>query len=220
MCFSFPATAPFIGDLDTYSKSPGELGETSQELLGYAYEATKQTPKAESILNDIVTAHPGTEFEKDALILLASMRDFDTSAAEVSSNALNQLVLKYGSSVDKGLLLSLGAKVTPQPQASASSQAVAANVDSTSVLSGTALENYPNPFNPTTTIEFEVPSSGLVSLKVYDVLGREVATLVNSYESAGAHSVRFNGDDLASGIYFYRLTTPGVNLVRKMILMK
>ncbi|MCL5267019.1 MAG: T9SS type A sorting domain-containing protein [Bacteroidetes bacterium] len=83
-----------------------------------------------------------------------------------------------------------------------------------------ALENYPNPFNPTTTIKFEVPSSGFVSLQVYDVLGRLVATLVDGNENAGQHSVQFNGQNLASGIYLYRLTAPGIDQVKKMILMK
>ena len=81
-------------------------------------------------------------------------------------------------------------------------------------------QNYPNPFNPTTSIGFNVRSSGFVSLRVYDVLGREVATLVDGYESAGAHWVQFNGSRFASGVYFYRLTAPGVVQVKKMILTK
>ncbi len=81
-------------------------------------------------------------------------------------------------------------------------------------------QNYPNPFNPSTVIGFVVRSSGFVSLKVYDVLGREVATLVAGRQSPGAHSVVFNGSKFASGVYFYRLTAPGVNIVRKMLLEK
>ncbi len=218
--FQLSRDSTIIGDLDTYSKSPGELGESSQELLGYAYEATEQTSKAESILNDIITTHPGTEFEEDALILLASMKDFDTSAAQVSSAALNQLILKYGSSVDKGMLLSLGARVNTQPRPSSSNLAAQPKPDSTTVLSGTRLENYPDPFNPTTMISYQLPMNGHVTLEVYDVLGRLVTTLVDGYQSAGGHSVQFNADNLASGVYFCRLTASGTELVRKMILMK
>lgn len=66
------------------------------------------------------------------------------------------------------------------------------------------LDCYPNPFNPTTTISYQVPAAGLVSLKVYDMLGREVAGLVSGYKGAGKYSVQFNGQDLASGVYFVR----------------
>lgn len=81
-------------------------------------------------------------------------------------------------------------------------------------------QNYPNPFNPSTVIGFEVLRSGFVSLKVYDVLGREVATLVNGREMAGPHTISFNGDKLPSGVYFYQLTAKGVNIVKKMLLLK
>lgn len=67
-------------------------------------------------------------------------------------------------------------------------------------------QNYPNPFNPTTTIEYRLSSSGFVSLKVYDMLGREVTTLVNEHQKAGTHAMIFDGERLASGVYFYRLT--------------
>ncbi len=81
-------------------------------------------------------------------------------------------------------------------------------------------QNYPNPFNPTTVITFTVRSSGFVSLTVYDVLGTKVATLAEGSQSAGTHSIVFNGSKYASGVYFYRLTAPGVNMVRKMLLEK
>ncbi len=81
-------------------------------------------------------------------------------------------------------------------------------------------QNYPNPFNPTTVIEFRVPSSGFVSLKIYDVLGRNVATLVNERQNAGDHSVTFNASNLPSGVYFYRLTAGDFSKTKKMILAK
>lgn len=67
-------------------------------------------------------------------------------------------------------------------------------------------QNYPNPFNPVTTIKYNLVNSGLVKLKVFDVLGREVQTLVNDFKSAGTHSVEFNASNLSSGIYFYQLS--------------
>ncbi|MAT58384.1 MAG: hypothetical protein CMF23_10480 [Ignavibacteriae bacterium] len=81
-------------------------------------------------------------------------------------------------------------------------------------------QNYPNPFNPTTSIEYSVPSSEYVSLKVYDVLGNEVATLVNGQKSAGRHEVKFNASSLSTGMYIYRIQAGNFNQVRKMMLVK
>ncbi|KUO59947.1 hypothetical protein APF79_09235 [bacterium BRH_c32] len=81
-------------------------------------------------------------------------------------------------------------------------------------------QNYPNPFNPTTVIEFNMPKSGFVTLKVYDLLGREVSTLVNEIKDAGRHQINLNGAGLASGIYIYKINTGGFTAVKKMTLIK
>lgn len=81
-------------------------------------------------------------------------------------------------------------------------------------------QNYPNPFNPTTSIEYSVPSNEYVSLKVYDILGREIATLVSEQKSAGSYEVKFDGSNLSSGVYFYKLNAGNYNQVMKMILLK
>jgi len=88
----------------------------------------------------------------------------------------------------------------------------------------TLSQNYPNPFNPSTKIQYTVGNAGLVSLKVYDVLGREVATLVNGRQEAGSYTVPFNTSkgtlSLSSGVYFYRLQAGSLVSTRKLILMK
>ncbi len=81
-------------------------------------------------------------------------------------------------------------------------------------------QNYPNPFNPTTKIQYSLPSAKEVSLQVYDVLGREVATLVDKKQKAGSYTVTFDAKELSSGVYFYRLKTQNTNKVRKMMLIK
>jgi hypothetical protein len=87
--------------------------------------------------------------------------------------------------------------------------------------SGIVLEqNYPNPFNPTTVVGFQLSVVGDVTLKVYDALGREVATLVNERLSAGTHSVEFDASDLASGVYLYRLTVGGESFTKRMTVLK
>ena len=81
-------------------------------------------------------------------------------------------------------------------------------------------QNYPNPFNSTTKIEYSIPTASFVTIKVYDILGREIATLVYEEKPAGNYEVKFNGSDLSSGIYFYNLRTGDYSSVKKMILMK
>jgi len=81
-------------------------------------------------------------------------------------------------------------------------------------------QNYPNPFNPATLIRFSIPEQGLVTLKVYNLLGETVATLVNNELSSGKYEVSFNGAKLSSGIYFYTITTDNFIATKKMILMK
>jgi hypothetical protein len=81
-------------------------------------------------------------------------------------------------------------------------------------------QNYPNPFNPVTTIRYQIPTAETVNLKVYDILGKEVATLVNGRQEAGSYTVPFNAVRLASGVYFYRLQAGGFVETRKMLLVK
>lgn len=81
-------------------------------------------------------------------------------------------------------------------------------------------QNYPNPFNPSTRIEYDIPRSGVVSLRVYNILGQEVATLVNSTLIAGHYSVQFNASRLSSGMYLYRLQSASGVMVKKMLLVK
>lgn len=81
-------------------------------------------------------------------------------------------------------------------------------------------QNYPNPFNPSTVITFELPTATSVELKVFDITGREVATLLNETRTAGTHQVRFDASDLASGMYLYRLKTANNTLTRKLTLIK
>ncbi len=82
------------------------------------------------------------------------------------------------------------------------------------------LQNYPNPFNPTTNIKFSIPQSGNVSLKVFDILGREVMTVLNQFEGAGSYTATFDASKLATGVYIYRLESGSFRSVKKMMLIK
>lgn len=81
-------------------------------------------------------------------------------------------------------------------------------------------QNYPNPFNPETIISFQIPEACNVSLKVYDLLGNEVKTLVNEFKQPGRYSIKFDGSNLSSGVYFYKLETKAFKQIKKLLLMK
>jgi len=101
------------------------------------------------------------------------------------------------------------------------------NVQSVSIVNNesvaltyTLKQNYPNPFNPTTQIIYSIPKFSNVSVKVYDILGQEIATLVNEKKSKGVYTVRWETENASTGLYMYRLVTGDYELTRKMILTK
>ncbi|MBK8982869.1 MAG: T9SS type A sorting domain-containing protein [Ignavibacteria bacterium] len=81
-------------------------------------------------------------------------------------------------------------------------------------------QNYPNPFNPVTKINYDLASDDFVKITLYDISGKEVRTLVNEFRQAGFHSAEFNASELTSGIYIYKLESPGFTAMRRMILVK
>ena len=81
-------------------------------------------------------------------------------------------------------------------------------------------QNYPNPFNPSTEIRFALPQDGYVTLKIYNSLGQEVASLIDGNAPAGYHTVQLDAGNLASGIYFYRITAGSFSQIKKMMLLK
>lgn len=81
-------------------------------------------------------------------------------------------------------------------------------------------QNYPNPFNPSTLITYDIPKDGIVKITVFDVAGKEVSTLVNKFQKSGKYSVSFDGSNFTSGVYFYKIETPGFTETKKMILIK
>jgi len=81
-------------------------------------------------------------------------------------------------------------------------------------------QNYPNPFNPITNIKFAIPENDFVTIKVYDILGKEIATLVNEKLTAGYYQFSFDASGMSSGVYFYRMTTSKFTQVKRMMLIK
>jgi len=95
-----------------------------------------------------------------------------------------------------------------------------ANNSSARIYEYKLFDNYPNPFNPYTTITYTLKESGKTTLKIYNSLGQEIATLVDEVQAAGPHVVKLNAGKLASGVYFYRLDSGSFHQTKKMVLMK
>ena len=150
----------------------------------------------------------------------------DTSTAAVKRytgmpHGFNAVKLEYGGDVAAGTPITLVFDAIRI----ATSYAQLATVTSVKPLDNqpnqfSLNQNYPNPFNPTTTINYTLKTTGMTRLTVYDVLGREVAVLVNGTQSQGSHTATFQADRLASGIYFYRLESSGSTMTKKMLLLK
>ena len=94
------------------------------------------------------------------------------------------------------------------------------SIEETKSTSYALLQNYPNPFNPTTVIRYNIPKDGFVILKIYDILGREVKTLVNENKLQGRFEVSFNASSLASGVYIYQLRAGNFVSTKKLLLLK
>ncbi|MCB0728689.1 MAG: T9SS type A sorting domain-containing protein [Ignavibacteriae bacterium] len=94
------------------------------------------------------------------------------------------------------------------------------NSSSNSINKYALSQNYPNPFNPVTKIKYDIPFDGKVSIKIFDISGRLINTLVNEYKVAGRFETDFHGENLSSGVYYYRIESGEFSQVRKMILIK
>lgn len=111
-------------------------------------------------------------------------------------------------------------KLIPRTDADFVNYATDVQDDFNSVYEFTLAQNYPNPFNPSTKINYSIPAEGLVTLKVFNILGQEVASLVNDFKTAGAHTISFDASKLSSGIYLYKIDSNGFTQTKKMMLIK
>jgi len=128
---------------------------------------------------------------------------------EYKSNGIYRVTLTIKNSIDSWDTVSANLEV------------IAVGVEKNSIPNSFELsQNYPNPFNPSTTIKFSIPTVTNVSLKIYDILGNEVANLVNEKKDAGEYEFNFNASNLASGIYFYKLQAGSFSQTKKLLLIK
>jgi hypothetical protein len=196
----------------SFIKESGTLGISASIALMQMYASVGELVQARQMAEQLCSQYPGTEIQRRVLTFLASFSAFSATQQGVSRQALAVLKSKYRNELDAGLLAALE---SANPRESSLLIQTIANADHHPLLS-----NYPNPFNPTTVIQFQVQSFGLVSLKVYDLLGREIAVLVREQKEPGVYSVRWDAGHLPSGMYFYRLESANKFYIQKMLLVR
>jgi hypothetical protein len=219
-----------LPDLIQYFNSlPNQADKEQNLLLSYLYLKQGDAKSARQVNNSIISANPNTSIGSQAKLNNFYISLYNDNDAQAALSVLNDVLDKKDwsdsmaiSTADQALHTYVDPKtgtmpyVSYQPSANGSQQSAVGTQQAQTGL----MENYPNPFNPTTRINYQLKVTGHVTLKVYDILGREVTTLVDESQESGIHYTTFDGTRLASGVYFYRLTAPGVNQMRKMMLTK
>jgi len=206
-------SSEILARLDNASTTYHGKSVAKLAALRRVYEYIKRGRYQDAVAQagDVVRLNDDTTLVKFSLYDLGSIYWYFLANKETARQYYGQLIARFPNDpLTHSAEATLGESTGPQKPVATTSPSGAAF----------ELQNSPNPFNPATMIRFSVPADGYVSLKVFDVLGREVATLLNEYRAAGTHQVNFNATNLPTGIYFTRLATAGMDLVRKVMLVK
>jgi tetratricopeptide (TPR) repeat protein len=201
--------------LERYSSGKSKVAQYAHYRKGYQHLYLKEYDKAIEIMK-------GTEFtEEDVYLKQVRLYDLGVIYLDFIDNKLegynyfSELVNTYPECILSDVANTFYIKTKDGYEKPPEGDKEVATVTETKLFA-----NYPNPFNPSTVIKYQLSDASQVSLRVYDVMGREVATLVDSYQNKGNYDVTFNANNLASGIYIYKLNAGGKQLINKMLLMK
>ena len=208
--------AEILSLLEAQTAAGKAFATVAREVLMNAHFRVENDEAGRAIAEGLIRDYPGTDHERNAWLSLfyANMSRTDLVEAQ---NVLAILETRYAEDQDV-----LGALWLAQIEGlEADGKAPDGDLSSDATLAtGQGVETYPNPFNPAATIAYSLTSDARVQLKIYDVLGREVARLVDAPQSAGRHEVVFDGSSLPTGVYLYRLEAGSAVQSGSVILMK
>jgi len=212
------------GIIDYFNSLPKQALKDQQLLLACLYLRQNKIDKAKEVNDMIIKENPNTSLSVRAMlnnfnIALYNENDINNAAA-ILSYVKNQSALSTPVEIKIAQDALYTYNLTMTSNSNFYMQKPSIYEEEYKPKDYTLLQNFPNPFNPTTIIHYEIPYDGLVTLKIYDELGREVKTLVNQYQSKGKYDINFNGGNLASGVYFYQLHAGSFVATKKLLLLK
>lgn len=205
-----------------FKELPSKASPIEKLLLSNLYQMENDPALAMAVDDSIIANYPSNPIAVRAELsnmLIDLLDNHDISGAEGILQRIKgqaQLINPIELMDDEAMFGVNQFGVPSKPMSKSAMSAVKPNLPKTFEL----LQNYPNPFNPTTMISYTIPKDGHVMLKIYDVLGREVETLVDESQKVGRYEIQFNGSHLASGVYFYRLISGGHVFTKKLMLIK
>ncbi|HCD50826.1 MAG TPA: glycoside hydrolase [Balneolaceae bacterium] len=189
-----------------YQRTPESVSIEAASSVGGSIELWADSLETGTLLGEVTISNTG------------GSSTYETFSADIDSlNGQHDLYLLFKGSAETDLMRIKEIIFTPRRVPSATG---IQEHDHTIPERVRLYQNYPNPFNPTSVISYQLPASGLVTLKVFDALGREVAVLVDQHQAAGSYEIPFNAYGLASGIYMYRLEVDSYSITKKMMLLK
>ena len=208
-----------------FNSLPKQAAKEHKLLLSYLYLMQGDVKSAKQVNTGIIDANPNTRLAVRAKLNNFYITLYNENDPILASSILSEVMSSKDLSTPTELGLAQNALRTyVDPNTGKMPNSSIGQGSDGSVTVGPVQEglmmNYPNPFNPSTTISYKLSSAGHVTLKVYDILGREVITLVDEYQEGGVHTAHLDGQNLASGVYFYRLTAPGLSQLKKMVMIK
>jgi len=210
-------------DITSYLKEltkSKKYGSLANKLLGNIYLQSGQFADAITIYNSIIENYPAdyqsisARFEK-----LFAYLNIKKDKAE-ANKILTEIKIMNLKEDEWAMLIDAADNLINESVNKLTLPKQYTNTENIILTKYNLSQNYPNPFNPTTLLNYSVKETGLVKIKVYDILGSEVAELVNETKEAGDHSVEFNASNLPSGVYIYTLQVNGYSASRKMLLLK
>ena len=207
---------PYLAQL-LNQQSDSEVKRFAKRLMMHSLTGSGELNEALAIGDDILSNNPSDEEVNEVLfrqaMILESLDEFEASRLKFEEIITRFSGAEYASSAAAWMKI--------LPESGLGKKTFGSKSDDISLPNEYSLgENYPNPFNPETRINFALPEAGMARLIIYDIRGREIARLIDREMDAGYHSITWNASNVASGIYFYRLTSGNFVSTKKMLLLK